>query len=61
LDRKAAANESLKVAGRFAQTLLKKLPDCTDWHNPVKMALNIVKAIIDIKDVRGCLSISATA
>lgn len=43
--------EGLGLAGRFVQTLLKKLPDCVD-NNPVKMALSIVKTIIEIKDVR---------
>ena len=51
-DSKATAKESLKVAGRFAQTLLKKLPECINT-NPVKMAFSIAKVVIEIKDV-GC-------
>ena len=46
----------LGVASRFAQMLLKKLPGCVDT-NPVKVALSIVKAIIEIKDV-GRVSVS---
>jgi hypothetical protein len=42
--------ENLNVAGRFAQTLLKKLPECVDT-NPVKMAFSIAKVIIEIKNV----------
>jgi len=49
-DWKATAKEGLGVALRFAQMLLKKLPDCVDT-NPVKMAFAIAKAIIVIKDV----------
>ncbi|PPQ85232.1 hypothetical protein CVT25_010005 [Psilocybe cyanescens] len=44
--------EGLGIAGRFAQTLLKKLPGCIDG-NPVKMALSIVQMIIEIKDELG--------
>ena len=58
-DSKATAKESLKVAGRFAQTLLKKLPECTNT-NPVKMAFSIAKVIIEIKDVGSRLCISGT-
>lgn len=43
--------DGLGIAGRFTQTLLKKLPDCID-SNPVKMALSIIKTIIIVKDVR---------
>jgi hypothetical protein len=39
--------------------LLKKLPGCVDT-NPVKVALSIVKAIIEIKDVGRRLCISST-
>jgi len=49
-DWKATASESLGVASRFAQTLLKKVPDCVST-NPVKMAFSIAKVIIEIKDV----------
>jgi hypothetical protein len=49
-DRKATAKESLKVAGRFTETLLKKLPECVTT-NPVKMAFSIAKVIIEIKAV----------
>jgi len=58
-DSKATAKESLKVAGRFAQTLLKKLPECINT-NPVKMAFSIAKVIIEIKDVGCRLCISGT-
>ncbi|PPQ85245.1 hypothetical protein CVT25_010018 [Psilocybe cyanescens] len=44
--------EGLGIAGRFMQTLVKKLPDCIDG-NPVKMAFSIVKTIIEIKDEIG--------
>jgi len=58
-DWKATAKEGLGVASRFAQMLLKKLPDCIDT-NPVKMALSIAKVIIEIKDVGRGLCISST-
>ncbi|KIM80637.1 hypothetical protein PILCRDRAFT_822370 [Piloderma croceum F 1598] len=51
-DRKATIKEGLGVASRFAQTLLKKLPQYVDG-NPVKMALSIVKTLIEIKDEVG--------
>ena len=41
---------SLKVAGRFAQTLIKKVPGCVST-NPVQMAFSIAKVIIEMKDV----------
>ncbi|PPQ85244.1 hypothetical protein CVT25_010017 [Psilocybe cyanescens] len=44
--------EGLGIAGRFVQTLLKKLPGCIDG-NPVKMAFSIVKTIIEVKDEIG--------
>jgi len=56
---KATAKESLKVAGRFAQTLLKKLPECINT-NPVKMAFSIAKVVIEIIDVGCRLCISGT-
>ena len=56
-DWKATAKESLGVASRFAQTLLKNMPVDT---NPIKMAFSIAKAIIDIKDVGCRLCISST-
>ena len=46
----ATAKESLGVASRFAQMLLKKLPGCIET-NPVKMAFSVAKAIMEIKDV----------
>ncbi len=49
-DWRNAALENLNIAGRFAQTILKKLPDCVN-SNPVKVALSVVKTIIDIKNV----------
>ena len=39
--------DRLGVASRFAQTLLKKLPDCINT-NPVRMAFSIAKMIIGI-------------
>jgi hypothetical protein len=55
-----ATKQDLGVASRFAQMLLKKLPDYFDSPNPVKVALTIVKAIIEIKDVGRRLCISST-
>ena len=52
LDWKATAKESVKVAGRFMETLLKKVLQCVT-ANPVQMAFSIAKVIIEIKDV-GC-------
>ena len=49
-DWKANTKESLNVAARFVQTLIKKVPECVD-PNPVKMAFSIAKVIIEIKDV----------
>jgi len=42
--------ENLKVAGRFIQTIMTKLPEIVDT-NPVKMALGLAKVIIGIKKV----------
>ena len=53
------AKEGLGVASRFAQMLLKKLPDCID-ANPVKVAFSIAKAIMEIKDVGRRLCILST-
>ena len=58
-DWRATAKENLGVASRFAQTLLKKVPECVDT-NPVKLAFSIAKVIIDIKDVGRCLCPSGT-
>ena len=55
-DWRAITKDRLGVASRFAQTLLKKVPDCVD-NNPVKVAFSIAKVIIEIKDV-GCTSVS---
>jgi len=41
---------NLKVAGRFIQTLMTKLPEIVDG-NPAKMALSLAKTIIEIKQV----------
>jgi hypothetical protein len=55
-DWKETTKQGLGVASRFAQTLLKKMPDCVNT-NPVKMALSIVKALIEIKEVgHPCIS-----
>jgi hypothetical protein len=58
-DWKAFTKDGLGVASRFAQTLLKKLPDCVDT-NSVKMAFSIAKVIIEVKYVRCCLCILGT-
>ncbi|RXW20163.1 hypothetical protein EST38_g5706 [Candolleomyces aberdarensis] len=47
--RQSAAKDALKVTLNFTQTLMKKLPEIVDG-NPVKMALGLVKVIIQIKD-----------
>ncbi|RXW22644.1 hypothetical protein EST38_g3197 [Candolleomyces aberdarensis] len=44
------AKDALKVTLRFTQMLMKKLPEIVDG-NPVKVALGLAKAIIQIKDV----------
>ena len=49
-NRKVNAKEGFKVAGRFAQTLIKKVPGCVAT-NPVQMAFSIAKVIIEMKDV----------
>jgi hypothetical protein len=49
-DWKAVTKDRLGVASRFAQTLLKKVPECVD-ANPVKVAFSIARVIIEIKDV----------
>jgi len=46
----STTKENLKVAGRFIQTLMTKLPEIVDT-NPAKMALSLAKAIIEIKKV----------
>ena len=58
-DWKAITKDRLGVASRFAQTLLKKVPDCVDI-NPVKVAFSIARVIIEIKDVGCCLGILDT-
>ena len=47
----STTKENLKVAGRFIQTLMTKLPEIVDT-NPAKMALSLAKVIIEIKKVR---------
>ena len=47
----STTKENLKVAGRFIQTLMTKLPEIIDT-NPAKMALSLAKVIIEIKKVR---------
>ena len=42
--------EGLKLTGRALQTLVKKAADIVD-DNPAKVALGLVKAFIEIKDV----------
>ncbi|KAG6864238.1 hypothetical protein C0991_011135 [Blastosporella zonata] len=44
----STARDSLKVAGRFIQTLMMKAPQIFDT-NPAKMALGLAKTIIEIK------------
>ena len=46
----STTKENLKVAGRFIQTLMTKLPEIVEM-NPVKMALSLAKVIIEIKKV----------
>ena len=46
----STTKENLKVAGRFIQTLMTKLPENVD-SNPAKMALSLAKVIIEIKKV----------
>jgi len=46
----STTKENLKVAGRFIQTLMTKLPEIVDG-NPAKMALSLAKVIIEIKQV----------
>ena len=53
---KANTIEGGKVAWRFAQTLIKKVPECVTT-NPVQMAFSIAKVIIEMKDV-GCRLVS---
>ncbi|KAF5327279.1 hypothetical protein D9619_004036 [Psilocybe cf. subviscida] len=40
---------ALGVAGRFAKTLLKKLPDLSE-PNPVRLALGVAKAVLEAKE-----------
>ena len=47
----STTKENLKLAGRFIQTLMTKLPEIVDT-NPAKMALSLAKVIIEIKKVR---------
>ena len=58
-DWKATTKDRLGVASRFAQTLLKRVPECVDI-NPVKVAFSIAKVIIDINNVGYCLCILGT-
>ncbi|KIJ94396.1 hypothetical protein K443DRAFT_683759, partial [Laccaria amethystina LaAM-08-1] len=47
----SSTKDSLKVTGRAILTLAKRLPDIAD-PNPVKIALGLVKLIIEIQKVR---------
>jgi len=49
----STTKESLKVAGRFIQMLMTKVPEIVDG-NPVKMAFSLARVIIEIKKVRRC-------
>jgi len=49
----STTKENLKVAGRFIQTLMTKVPEIIDG-NPVKMAFSLAKVIITIKKVHRC-------
>jgi len=46
----STTKENLKVAGKFIQTLMTKLPEIVDT-NPAKMALSLAKVITEIKKV----------
>jgi hypothetical protein len=46
---------NLELTGRAVQTVLKKAVDIVDT-NPVKVTLGLVKAIIEMKNVRHCIS-----
>jgi len=47
----STTKENLRLTGRFLLTLVRKIASIVD-SNPAKVALGLVKAIIEIKDVR---------
>ena len=47
----SSINENLKLTGRALQTLTARAADIVD-ANPAKVALGLVKAIIEINNVR---------
>ena len=47
----SSIKENLKLTGRALQTLIKRAADIVD-SNPAKVALGLVKAIIEINNVR---------
>jgi hypothetical protein len=50
-DAGSSIKENFKLTGRALQTLAKRAADIVDT-NPAKVALGLVKAIIEINDVR---------
>ena len=44
--------ENLRLTGRFLRTLVTKAADIVGSDNPAQVALGLVKAIIEIKNVR---------
>jgi len=46
----STVKENLRLTGRFLQTLVTKAADVVD-DNPAKVALGLVKAIVEIKNV----------
>ena len=44
--------ENLRLTGRFLLTLVTKAADVVGSDNPAQVALGLVKAIIEIKNVR---------
>ena len=47
----SSIEENLKLTGRALQTLITRAANIVD-NNPAKVALGLVKAIIEINDVR---------
>ena len=51
----SSLKENLKLTGRALQTLITRVANIVD-DNPAKFALDFVKAIVEINNVRYCFS-----
>jgi len=55
MNAESSIKENLKLTVRALQTLITRAANIVDT-NPAKIALSLVKAVIEIKNVRYCFS-----